>query len=192
MISLIKGKIININNDSIVVLTNSGVGYEVKILRSKVMSLEVGKEIEIHTYLKVSENALELYGFDNDEQREFFMLVLSVSGIGPKSAMNVLSLGSIDEIKSAIARADVEYLTAVQGMGKKTAERMVVELKSKIKRSESQKAGDGDKYGEILGEVIDGLIALGYSKEEAREAVRGVNVGSKTTEEVLREVLSNK
>jgi len=187
MISYISGKIVQKNKNSIVLLTGGGVGYQVSFQVSKCASLQVGGELGLHTYMKVSENAINLFGFETIEEEEFFELLLSVKGVGPRSAMNILALGSIDQIKNAIARSDVQYLTAVQGMGKKTAERLCVELKGKV---ESKKLKDGeDLMGDVLGEVVDGLVSMGYNKEVARDIVRSLDSDGKSTEDLLREAL---
>lgn len=189
MISLLKGTIEHVGKDAIVLMTDGGVGYEVVVRRSG-SDVREGDVVTMYTYLKVSENAMELYGFQTMQERAFFQLLLGVSGVGPKSAMNVLALGSIAEIQTAIAREDVQYLTAVQGMGKKTAERMVVELKSKISTSDSGLQTSVD--GQTLSEVIDGLVAMGYGKEEAKAVVKGLDAKGKTTEELLRLALQKK
>ncbi len=186
MISFIKGTIIESDKDNVVVQTNSGVGYEIYIPINKISSYRVGQEASFFTYLKVSDSALDLYGFENTEQKEFFELLMSVSGIGPKSAMNILNLGSIDEIKSAIARQDVKYLTEVQGLGQKTAGRLVVELKSKIT---GKIAGGNDGETRVLVDVVDGLSAMGYGKEEVKEVLNGLELKGKSTEAILRLVL---
>ena len=188
MISLIKGKIININKNTAIIMTTAGLGYDVCLTPIYATSLQVNQEIELFTYLKVSETALELYGFKNIDEKEFFILLLSVSGIGPKGAMNVLALGSIEQIQSAISRGDVAYLTQVKGMGKKTAERAVVELKTKLK-NKNLNIKNNNIDGSILSEVLDGLVAMGYSKDEAKQYIAGLETKGKTTEELLREIL---
>lgn len=185
MISFLKGTVLEATNGTIVLLTAGGVGYEINVQRST-FNDRCGEDVSLYTYLKVSENAMELYGFDTREEKSFFALLLSVSGVGPRSAMNILSLGSVKHIQEAILREDVSYLTAVQGMGKKTAERLVVELKSKIKQ---HKNGGGEKIGDALAEVVDGLSAMGYSKEEAKAAATGLDPKGKGIEELLREAL---
>jgi holliday junction DNA helicase RuvA len=187
MISLLSGHISSKSMSTITLLTTGGVGYDVTLTKLYCASLCVGAELTIHTYMRVTDSAMQLYGFEFASQRTFFTLLLSVSGVGPKSAMNVLALGSIDQIQSAIASSDVAYLTAVQGLGKKTAERMVVELKAKVQSHESEANSAGS--GSVLSEVIDGLMALGYAKEDARRMVQGVSAENKTTEEMLRAVL---
>ncbi len=184
MISYITGKILSKSKVSAVVLTTGGVGYEIGLTTLQLSGISEGQEIGFFAYLKVSDSSLDLYGFESAEEREFFTLLLSVSGVGPKSAMNILGLGSIDQIKDAIARQDVKYLTAVQGMGKKTAERMVVELKSKIAKQVTQVSEE--KNGGVLGDVVEGLVSLGYSRDDAREVAQKLDSTGKTSEDLLR------
>ncbi len=183
MISLIKGTIESVGKDSLVVMTAGGVGYEVGFKISD-FGFKIGEEVTLFTYLKVSDSGMSLYGFETVEEKVFFELLLGVSGVGPKSAMNILKLGSIADIQAAIARGDAKYLTAVQGMGKKTAERLCVELKSKVSGQMSDVQNTGDS--QILSEVIDGLVAMGYSASQAREVVEQIDAVEKTTEEVLK------
>jgi holliday junction DNA helicase RuvA len=168
-------------------MTEGGVGYEVTTTRVFVSEQTVGDTVTLHTYLKVSEQAMQLFGFANSEERSFFELLLSVSGVGPKSAMNILALGSIQEIEAAIVREDSTYLSAVQGIGKKTAERMVVELKSKIKKHTS--SNSEHVTGSVLIEVIDALVSMGYEKENVRDVVKEIE--GDDTEELLRKALKN-
>ncbi len=186
MISFIQGKIINKKENSVTVLTAGWVGYDISMQVSKLASVQVGDEIGIHTYLRVSDNAMDLFGFETLEEKDFFELLISVNGVGPKSALNILGLGSLDDIQKAISNSDAEYLTRVSGIGKRTAERLVVELKSKV---ESQKSKVSETVGGVMGDAIDGLVALGYSKEEARMVVRDLDADGKTGEQLLREAL---
>ncbi len=191
MIAYLIGTIVSVTKHSIILSTQSGVGYEVMLPTRKLMELNSGIPISLFTYQKISEQNHELFGFGSLEEREFFMLLMTVSGIGPKSAMNILSLGSMDEIRSAIARGDVQYLTAIQGMGKKTAERLVVELKNKIgivaKASKSANVPEG-----VLEDVVEGLVAMGYTRDESRRMIENVDVTGKNAAEILKQVLSNK
>jgi Holliday junction DNA helicase RuvA len=188
MIAAVQGTLIAKDTSTAFVQTSGGVGYAIFLAPQVIASMAVGSTVHLLTYLKVSENALELYGFLQPAEREFFVLLLSVSGIGPKTALNILSLGSIDVIQNAIARGDVKYLTAVQGMGKKTAERLVVELKSKI-LGNAKSMSESPVSSGVLGEVIEGLEAMGYSQQEAREAVQNLSSENKTSEVLLREAL---
>lgn len=185
---MIIGQVVTIKKGFLHILTQTGIGYKVNITNSFLCDLCEGQEIKIYTYLKVSENALDLYGFKTLEDKEFFEMLISVKGIGPKGALNILGLGSILEIKKAINRGDVNYLTQVSGIGKKTAERLVVELKNKTQSNEEEMIF---AKGNVLGEVVDGLVTMGYSREEAREAIKGIENIDKTTEELMKIVLKS-
>jgi len=187
MISFLRGIIISKAIKKIVVLTQAGVGYEVNVGRGQ-WTVDSGVEVELYTYLKVSENSMELFGFETIEEKEFFELLLSVKGIGPRGGLNILGLGSIEEIKNAISRSDISYLTQVSGIGRKTAERLCVELKEKISRLVDQKTG-GHLTGDKLGEVIGGLVSMGYSKEEVRDVVSKLECEGKNTGKLLKEAL---
>lgn len=190
MIAHLTGTIIGHTKQSIIISTQSGVGYEVLVPVHQLAGYILDQHVSLFTYLKVSENAQELFGFQIMREREFFLLLMTVSGIGPKSALNILSLGSLDEIMDAIARGDVSYLTAVQGMGKKTAERLVVELKNKISSTVSVTSGGGQVEDGVLADVLEGLSAMGYSKEEARAMIQGIDAVDKDATAIIREVLS--
>ena len=187
MISFLKGTIQSVRKDKVVVETAGGVGYEIYLSKILSQNYSVGEAVSFFTYLKVSDSAMDLYGFENKEQKEFFELLLSVSGVGPKSAMNILNLGSINDVKSAIARQDVKYLTAVQGMGQKTAERLVVELKNKIGKLENAGKVTGDS--QVIIDLIYGLESMGYGKEEIKQVIQGLEIKGKNIEELMIIVL---
>jgi len=182
MISIISGKVISNNGAEIVVMTSGGVGYKIAATPALAKAAKIGAEITADVYLAVREDAMDLYGFADVGERRLFKQLLSVSGIGPKSAMHILALGEVRDIESAIGRGDVAYLTKVSGIGKKTAERMVVELKSKL--ADFGPAGGSGK----MGEVVEGLISLGYSSSDAREAVKDLPADL-PSEKMLREAL---
>ncbi len=192
MIARIKGQVLEkalpaqAGKQRLVIMTPGGVGYDVLVSAAMLAGCSIGQEIEIHTYLKVGQDAMDLYGFAGDLEREFFMLLLTVSGVGPKTAMSILSLGSIDKIQSAIGRGDLAYLTGVSGLGKKTAERLVVELKSKIV---SGSGGASGQVSDVLVEVIEGLVGMGYDRGVAKDVVTSLEAGDKSTEALLREAL---
>ncbi len=185
MITLLTGTIHSISSTGFVLMTSGGVGYELTTTRVFASEQTVGAEITLNTYLKVSEQAMQLFGFASVEERAFFQLLLSVSGVGPKSAMNILALGSVGEIEAAIAREDATYLSAVQGIGKKTAERMVVELKAKV--AKGTKEANVSQSGTMLAEVIDALVSMGYAKDEVTLIVK--NLDGDDTEVLLRKAL---
>lgn len=188
MISLIQGTVKDKHKSTVTLLTTGGVGYEVFLAPITAVQYHVGQNVSLYTYLKVSDSALDLYGFITSEERQFFLLLLTVSGVGPKTAMNILTLGSIDQIQSAIGRGDVKYLTAVSGMGKKTAERLVVELKSKVGLPTSDY---GLQSSDVMAEVIEALEGMGYSREAARQAVEKIDPSEKKIEKMLRQALQH-
>lgn len=187
MISLIKGKIIENNGEQITVMTSGGVGYEIAVNTNGASFFKVNMETEVLTYMSVRENAVDLFGFKNKEEKSLFEKFLLVSGVGPKTALRILSLGSVGEISSAIARSDVAYLTKVSGMGKKTAERLVVELKNKVGGTMELNSAEG--YSHEMGDVIEGLMSLGYSGVQARDTVQRLQGTGKTSEQLMKEAL---
>lgn len=187
MISQLTGKIISNNGLEVVLATSGGVGYKIAVSPAAAKSCTSGQEISLETYLVVREDALDLFGFANNSERELFKNCLSVSGIGPKSALNILKLGSVEEITLAIARGDLAYLTKVSGIGKKTAERLVVELRGKAAKGLSQ--DDLVKPAGVLGDVVEALMTLGYSAEQARDTAKSLDATGKTSEQLLREAL---
>ncbi|HRY36661.1 MAG TPA: Holliday junction branch migration protein RuvA [Candidatus Magasanikbacteria bacterium] len=187
MISLIKGKIINNDGEKITVLTVGGVGYEIFVNTNGAEFFKIDTETEVLTYLSVRENAMDLFGFKNKEEKNLFEKFLLVSGIGPKTALRILSLGSVGEISSAIVRSDIAYLTKVSGMGKKTAERLVVELKNKL--GTNSNIGQIEGFSNEAGDVIEGLIALGYNSTQARDTVQKIKAEGKTSEQLMKEAL---
>src|SRR3989338_5358110 len=132
MISFLRGIVLEKQKQSLTIETWGGVGYDIHLTAERLAEYRIGQNIAVNTFLKVSDSALDLYGFATVDEKYFFTLLMTVSGVGPKTAMNILSFGSVDRTQSAIARGDIKYLTGVSGLGKKTAERLVVELKSKI------------------------------------------------------------
>jgi holliday junction DNA helicase RuvA len=187
MISILAGKIIENSGSQVILMTAGGVGYELAVNVRSAQKWPTGSEAQILTYMAVRENAMELYGFAEKDEKDLFEKFLLVSGIGPKTALHLLSLGTVKEISAAIGREDLAYLTNVSGIGRKTAERIVVELKNKVGEAETMAAGE--ETGGILGDVIAGLMALGYSVQEAREAAKKLNINGKTSEQLMKEAL---
>jgi Holliday junction DNA helicase RuvA len=172
MLSYIKGIIQYKGHNFIEVLANN-LGYKIFVTEKYLDKLKIGQEVEIFTHQHVREDALDLFGFDNREQLELFEKLIGVSGIGPKTALSVLSAASIEEIETAVINDDVSVLTKVSGIGAKTAERIVLEFKSKYKKK-TVAAGKGSKSSEDA-DVIDGLIGLGYSADDARSALKAIS-----------------
>jgi len=169
MIAYLKGKVIAKPNNYLI-LETGGVGYQVFAGENFLAEIKIGEAVELYIHHRVREEASDLYGFKNLEDLNLFELLLSVSGVGPKSALAVLSLANSDDIKEAIVRGDASLLTKVSGIGKKTAERLVLELKTKIARvSTGTNLVGGGLSG--AGDELDALMALGYALNEAREAL---------------------
>lgn len=186
MISYLQGQIIGKKNQKITILTSGGVGYDINVTPVVFVDLELNQNIKIPVYMAVRENSMDLFGFQSLAEKELFLKFLDVNGVGPKSALHLISLGSVEEISSAIARGDINYLIKVSGIGKKTAERIVVELKSKMSKLgiDNLELDNGQ-----LGEVMDALVSLGYSKDEAREVVKNLDSEGKNSEELIRQAL---
>ncbi len=184
MLAYLEGAILSKDKNSLVLLTKSGVGYEVKVAPTLFLRLKQGEIVRIHTYFHVREDSQELYGFSSPAELVFFKQLISVNGVGPRSALHIMALGSAEEIQTAISRGDMVFLTKVSGVGKKIAERIVVELKDKLAGGALAKDGVGSQ----LGDVIDALTEMGYSLAEAREAVKGVKE-SDNTSQILKQAL---
>lgn len=192
MISLLKGTVIARGNEGLVIMTAGGVGYTLRASPTAVAGASMGATVTIETYLVVREDMLELFGFASSAEKELFRNFLTVSGVGPKTALHLLSLGSVEEITLAIGRGDVEYLTKVSGIGKKTAERIVVDLKSKVAKGLKESGISNLETGvktDAQTDVIDALVTLGYSVLDAREVVKKLNPTGKNSEQLLREAL---
>ncbi|MFZ2522351.1 MAG: Holliday junction branch migration protein RuvA [Minisyncoccia bacterium] len=177
MIGYLKGRIIDQDIKSII-LGVSGVGYKVF---TNVLNLQTKGEIELWTYLAVRENALDLYGFSKKEELEFFELLITVSGIGPKSAMGILTLASLQNLKRAIKTGDTGHLTKVSGIGKKNAEKIVLELKEKLDDFE---IGGVSISGDV--DAVEALKSLGYTERDSREALKKVTDGKDTGDKVKK------
>jgi len=168
-----------------VILSAGGVGYKVFCTREALTRLKREEKAALWTHLAVREGILDLYGFFEEDGLRFFDMLLTVPGIGPKSALAVLDIASIETLRSAIAAGNASYLTNVSGIGKKTAEKIVLELKDKVG------AGDTTRGASLKGdeEALEAMRALGYSQTEAREALRKVPSEVETSSQRLREAL---
>ena len=186
MISYLKGKILA-KGQGYVILEAHDVGYKIFLSPPAFSEIAAGEPVEFYTHQHVREDSLDLFGFKTLEELEFFELLLSVSGIGPKSALGVLSIASPKEIKETISHGDPHLLTKVSGIGKKTAERVVLELRDKIAYLPAGEKSTGGMGAS--GDEIDALMALGYSLSQAREALREVDANIKDSGERIRAAL---
>lgn len=174
MISYLKGKVLHKASTSAVILAGN-IGYEVILTANKLLQLVPAQEVELYTYLHVREDAVQLYGFENWEEREFFLLLLNVSGVGPKVAMTILGQSTINGLHRAIAEENIAFLTKVPGIGKKTAQRLVLELKDKLPEesfaflaSEDSEPQTRAETGAAKNDIYAVLLTLGYHESEIR------------------------
>ncbi|HCG77247.1 MAG: Holliday junction branch migration protein RuvA [bacterium (Candidatus Ratteibacteria) CG_4_10_14_3_um_filter_41_18] len=171
MIAYLKGKLVSKSPTEVIVEVNN-VGYRLGISLFTFEQLgKVGETIEIFTYTYVREDALRLYGFTAKKEKEIFLMLINISGIGPKLALTILSGVSPDKLKTAIVNEDVGLLTAIAGIGKKTAQRLIVELKERL-TAILPKAADWEKKDYLLrNEAANALVTLGYKRNQSIKAV---------------------
>jgi Holliday junction DNA helicase RuvA len=194
MIALIAGEVSVRRPDHVVVETASGVGYRLAVSAETLRQVPAaGESVSLLTHLVVREDALSLFGFATEEERDLFLLLIGVQGVGPKMAQAVLSGGSPRELIASVAAGDVKRLTAVPGIGKRTAERIIVELREKVGAVQDVvTAGDGGEISVMRADdprslARDGLVELGFSLEEAERLLR--DASGETPEDLLQQAL---
>ena len=200
MYSYIKGELSEIVAENHIVVENGGIGYNIYI-PGQVLSLlpGVGEEVKIYTYLCVREDAFILYGFLTRDDLNVFKLLIGVSGIGPKGGQAILSVLSPDDLRFAVMADDVKAISSAPGIGKKTAQKLIVELKDKLSIEDALEHAiteDGalksqmSTGGEIQSEAVQALVALGYGNTEALKAVKQVEITpDMQVEELLKRAL---
>jgi holliday junction DNA helicase RuvA len=202
MIAYITGKLIS-KKPAVIIVETSGVGYEIHITLNAYEGLPaINDTVRILTHFHIKDNpfTFTLYGFSDERERECFRQIISVSGIGPKTAMTVLSAINYNEFIDMISSGNYLPLTSVSGVGRKTAERLAVELKDKIAKSveETQVSASSPRFVELskASEVIQALIALGYNRLEADKMVKNITgsngFGEMSVEQIIKEVLRGK
>jgi Holliday junction DNA helicase RuvA len=184
MIGYIEGEIVHKDERSRILLT-SGIGYVIFVTGATLALVQPGEQMRFWTHLAVREDALDLYGFFRREELLFFRLLIGISGIGPKSAQNVLSLADIRTLTHAIRSGDASYLTKVSGIGKKLGEKIILELKDKL----SEFAVGETEISNAETEAILALEALGYAPRDTRELVRTLTPLHHTTEAIIKKAL---
>ncbi len=197
MISYIKGILEDMTEES-VILENNGIGYEIKVTGRMLTKLpKRGSQMKIYTYLYVREDAIGLFGFATREELQTFQLLIAISGIGPKAGLAILSTLSVEELRFAVLSQDVKTISKTPGIGKKSAERLIIELKDKMKledalRWEEEPMEEGEEVAKENShtEVTLALVSLGYSNSDALRAIQAVE-GSNTmdTETLLKHAL---
>lgn len=182
MISYIKGELVDVTDEGTVVVETGDIGYNVMVPASLLSELPaIGCEVKLYTYLHVREDAMQLYGFFSRDERRVFKLVLGVSGIGPKGALGILGTISPDDLRFAVLSDDVKAISKAPGIGTKTAQKLIIELKDKLSLeeafelksahvAEAAAAANGSKD-----ETVQALVALGYSPAESLKAVKQID-----------------
>lgn len=187
MIAHLSGTIFFVG-DKYAIIETAGVGYKVRVSVDTLLSLRksTDKKASLWIYTVVREDALDLYGFENQTALEFFEMLISVSGIGPKGALGILNVAPVDHLKEAIAMGDIGALTKVSGIGSKSAQKIILELRDKLGGHENEMGGTmlGDER-----DAIDGLVSLGYAERVAREALKKVPTEIKGTGARIKEAL---
>lgn len=203
MIAYIKGELAEINENGIVV-ENNMTGYAISVPSSVISQLPpVGEQVKVYTYLHVREDAMLLYGFLSKDDLAVFKLLISVNGIGPKAGLGVLSAISPDELRFAILSDDTKTISKAPGIGAKTASKLILELKDKLKiedvfetrlkhAEEAMQEGKKEAVASVQNDAVAALVALGYSNTDALKAVRQVEITSDTdVEDVLKGALKH-
>lgn len=200
MISFIRGLVAD-TTENAVILENNGIGYEIFMTGSSIEQVSsIDGEVKIHTYFQVREDAMQLYGFLSKDDLEMFRLLLNVNGIGPKAALGVLAGLTADELRFAVLSDDIKTISKAPGIGKKTAQKLILELKDKLKLEDAfeKKLAHEQEAASVSGflihdgrqEAAEALIALGYSSTDAMKAVRKVtDVSPDDVEALLKAAL---
>ncbi|MEE0183675.1 MAG: Holliday junction branch migration protein RuvA [Lachnospira sp.] len=199
MLSYIIGEVAEISADTVVV-ENNGIGFNIKTSAMTIDSLPpVGDMVRIYTYLHVREDAMQIFGFLSKDELEVFKMLLNVNGIGPKGALGILSAISTDDLRFAVLSDDVNLIKSCPGVGAKTAQKLIIELKDKLRledafemavNNNNKKNTVQDNTVIVMNEAVEALVSLGYSSKDAIAAVKKVeNIQNKNSEQILKEAL---
>lgn len=169
MIALVEGTVIGTNENSLIIHVN-GIGFRVYVTKSFCDHVKINDRVRMHTYLYVREDALNLYGFVDENERDFFVLLLAVNGVGPRAALMLISALSIDHMKSAIINDQADVFACVPGVGKKTAQKIIIHFQGKFDKESELNVINST----VDSEVIAALITLGYSVIEAQSALQAI------------------
>ena len=171
MIGKIKGKLVEIDSNIGLIETASGLSYNVFLPSSLLSSLKFPISIDLYTYLQVRDDALVLFGFESKKEYKLFLQLISVSGVGPKTAFNIISFTKVDPLVIAVKENNIDYFTKVPGLGKKTAMKIILELSQKMKEEfsmEKMYLSEDDKV------VVDALVSLGFKSQEAKKVLQKI------------------
>ncbi len=182
------GKVVGIKEDYIV-LDNNGIGYKIFTSRNSLVSLEIGETVTMYIYFNLREDGVYLYGFITEEELDMFNLLLLVSKIGPKVGLGILSTLTPNQIKFAILNNDSNALCNAPGVGKKTASRIILELKDRIDDNCIGEDIDTIKDVDMVENAINGLMSLGYTRGEILRVLNKIDTSNMDTEDIIRETL---
>jgi len=187
---------VTVTGPNLAVIDTGGVGYCCYTTLNTLSRIEKGKRARLYTYCDVKEDAFNIYGFADEREKRCFEQLLSVSGVGPKGAASILSSATPEDVAMAVVTEDEKVFTAAQGIGKRIAQRIILELKDKIQKENDIGASSpvvrpagGDPEGQKLADVAAALTVLGYSTPEINAALRGMDIKGKSVEEIIRLVL---
>lgn len=187
--------VLALKKESVVVIDVNGVGYKINTSLYSISNMpEVGSKTNVYTHVYVREDIMEIYGFCSEEELSIFLYLISVSGVGPKSAISLLSAVTPVQFAMAVLSGDVKTITKAQGIGPKAAQRIILELKDKLKKSSlienvSMEFTNTQEVN-VIAEVISALIVLGYSETDAQKAINGLDT-TLSVEELVRQALKN-
>jgi Holliday junction DNA helicase RuvA len=185
MINFICGKIIDANEGS-VVLQSGDIGYDIAVSNTTLGQLPVGKTVQLYTYLHVKEDGIALYGFASVDEKAMFLRLITVSGIGCKAAIAILSGATPVNLANAIYNGDTRMLTAIKGLGKKTAERLILELREKVSVSGGAIQQNSTQFDKEMTDAIEIVMSLGLNRAEAeRRILKSRELGANTTQELF-------
>ena len=201
MIAYIRGRALSMDAETAIVEVN-GVGYEMYCSGGAFRKITIGETVELYTYLQVKEDGVTLFAFESVKEKSLFLKLVSVSGVGPKMAISILTGLSGDQLVEAIATADVKRLSSVKGLGKKTAEKIILELHGKISAAEVMSAGADPITTAVNAQAntnaltpadedaLSALMGLGFTRAESTQAIKRAHEnGATTTEEIIRKAL---
>ena len=199
MISLLAGKVKNINEKSLTIMTFGGVGYKIFTPLNTLLSLEENQEVEMLIYTSIKEDAMDLFGFTNKNELSLFEKLITVSGIGPKSALTMLSVSSVEHIALAVENGDASLLSGIPGVGRKSCEKIIIELKGKlsqfIKSNKDEK--NADQYLQEENDARLALTSLGYNEKDINSSIKEIKdkISDKfknmKANEIIKEALKN-
>ena len=179
MIGMLRGEVA-LRDDPFLIVDVSGIGYKVLVSSSVLAKTKLGNKITLFTHTHVREDTLSLFGFSDSSDLKLFEKLIGVSGIGPKTAMNIFSVGDRDSISAAIATGDVDFFTSVPRLGRKSGQKIIIELKGKLDMDSF--LGNGEKHNEIL----MALKNFGFTVSEIQSALKGVSGQGKTMQEKIK------